>query len=117
MMAMGCLRAWVTFSSTLMLGCSSLTLSILAECASMGLPHNMMTTRYCPSIQEHSSWFVSRQSKYSRTVHVTSIKCRSSNTRCIHLGSATHLQSQSGSKWKNFEMPYQTLEVQTPISL
>jgi hypothetical protein len=27
---------------------------------------------------------------------------------------ATHLQSQSGSKWKSFEMPYQILVVQTP---
>lgn len=73
----------------------------------------VMTTLYYPSIQEHSSLFVSRRSKYSRTVHVTSIKCRSSNTRFIHLGSATHLQSQSGSKWKSFEMPCQILEVQT----
>src|SRR5437868_9980477 len=92
-----------------MLGCSSLTLSILAECASMVLQQNMMTILYCASIQEHSSLFVSKQSKSSRTVHVTSIKCRSSNTQCIHLGSAIHLQSQSGSKWKNFEMPYQIL--------
>src|SRR5712692_8395708 len=97
-----------------MLGCSSLTLSILAECASMGLQPNMMTTLYCPSIQEHSSLCVSRQSKSSRTVHVTSIQCRSSNTPFIHLGSATHLRSQSGSKWKSFEMPYQILEIQTP---
>src|SRR5712692_767200 len=97
-----------------MLGCSSLTLSILGECASMVLQQNMMTTRYCPSIRGHSSLFVSMQSKYSRTVHVTSIKCRSSNTRFIHLDSATHLQSQIGSKWKSFEMPYQILEVQTP---
>src|SRR2546430_2254400 len=67
-----------------MLGCSSLTLSILAACASMELLQHMMTTRYCPRIQEHSSLFVSRQSKYSRTVHGTSIKCRSSTTRCIH---------------------------------
>src|SRR5438552_2325334 len=92
-----------------MLGCSSLTLSILAVCASMGLQQYMMTTLYCPSIQEHSSLFVSKQSKSSRTVHGTSIKCSSSNTRFIHLGSATHLQSQSGSKWKSFEMPYQIL--------
>jgi hypothetical protein len=35
-------------------------------------------------------------------------------SRFIHLGLATHLQSQSGSKWKSFEMPYQILEVQTP---
>src|SRR5229473_1293746 len=97
-----------------MLGCSSLTLSILAECASMVLQLNMMTTLYGPSIQEHSSLFVSKQSKSSRTVHDTSIKCRSSNTRFIHLGSATPLQSQSGSKWKSFEMPYQILEVQIP---
>src|SRR5690349_1561902 len=92
-----------------MLGCSSLTLSILAVCASMGRQQYMMTTLYCPSIQEHSSLFVSRQRKSSRTVHGISIKCRSSNTRCILLGSATPLQSQSGSKWKSFAMPYQIL--------
>src|SRR5712691_1563715 len=80
----------------------------------MALQQNMMTTLYCPSIQEHSSLCVSKQSKSSRTVHDTSIKCRSSNTRFIHLDSATHLQSQSGNKWKSFEMPYQILEVQTP---
>src|SRR6266568_456758 len=72
-----------------MLGCSSLTLSIL----------------------EHSSLCVSRQSKSSRTAHVISIQCRSSNTRFIRLGLATHLQSQSGRKWKSFEMPYRILEV------
>src|SRR6266566_9474704 len=77
----------------------------------------MMTTRYCASIQEHSSLFVSKQSKSSRTVHVTSIKCRSSHTQCMHLGSAIHLQSQSGSKWKSFEMPYQNLEIQTATLL
>src|ERR1700693_6042006 len=80
----------------------------------MGLPQNMLTTRYCPSIQEHSSLCVSKQSKSSRTVHVTSIKCKSSNTRYIPLGSATPLQSPSGSKRKSFEMPYPILEVQTP---
>src|SRR5579859_6871214 len=97
-----------------MLGCSSLTLSILAACASTGLPQNMLTTPYCLSIQEQSSLCVSRQSKSSRTVHVTSIKCKSPNTRFIPLVSATPLQSQSGSKWKSFEMPYPILEVQTP---
>src|SRR5712691_5843799 len=96
-----------------MLGCSSLTLRILATCASMGLQQNMLTTLSCPSIQERSSLCGSEPSKSSRTVHVTSIKCRSSNTRFIHLGSATHLQSQSGNKWKSFEMPYQILAVQT----
>src|SRR5258706_11034811 len=97
-----------------MLECSSLILSILAACALMGRQQNMMTTLYCPSIQERSSLFVSRQSKYSRTVRVTSIQCRSSHIRCIHLRWAAHLQSQSGSKWKSFEMPYQILEVRTP---
>src|SRR5947209_2467421 len=100
-----------------MLGCSSLTLSILAACASMGLPCKMMTTRYCPSIQAPNSLFVSKQSKSSRTVHVTSIKCRSSTTHCIHLGSATHLQSLSGSKWKSFETPYrETIPDHTVLS-
>src|SRR6266550_1025825 len=80
----------------------------------MARQQNIMTILYCPSIQEHSSLCVSRQSKSSRTVHVTSIKCRSSNTPFIPLGSATHLQSQSGSKWKSFEMPYQILEIQIP---
>jgi hypothetical protein len=30
----------------------------------------------------------------------------------MHPGSTTLLQSQSGSKWKSFEMPYQPLEIQ-----
>jgi len=55
---------------------------------------------------------VSRQSKYSRTVRVTSIKCRSSSTRNMRPASTTHLQSQNGSKWRSFEMPYQRLEMQ-----
>src|SRR2546421_1536695 len=97
-----------------MLGCFSLTLSTLDACASMGLQQHMLTTLYCQSIQEHSSLCVSRQSKYFRTVHVTSIPCRSSNTRCIHLDSTTLLQSQSGNKWKSFEMHCQILKVQTP---
>src|SRR5438270_13537399 len=83
----------------------------------MALQQNIMTILYCPSIQEHSSLCVSRQSKSSRTVHVTSIQCRSSNTPFIHLGSATHLRSQSGSKWKSFEMLYQILEVPSQDSL
>src|SRR6266436_5337915 len=96
-----------------MWGCSSLTLSILTACVSMVRQQHMMTMPYCPSIQERSSFCVCRQSKYSRIVHVTSIRCRLSNTRCMLPGSAIHLQSQSGSKWKSFEMPYQKLEVQT----
>src|SRR5437868_3756925 len=96
-----------------MWGCSSLTLSILTVCVSMVRQQRMMTIPYCPSIQELSLLCVCRRSKYSRTVHVTSIRCRLSNTRCMHLGSTIHLQSRSGSKWKSFEMPYQKLEVQT----